>query len=67
MFRKAAIVLAVTLVVGSLSAAPAQARWCASVQGPDGGFVTCGYKSWQQCRAALSGQGGICYPDPSRR
>jgi hypothetical protein len=47
--------------------APAQAQWCASVQGPDGGFVTCGYKSWQQCRAALSGQGGICYPDPGRR
>jgi len=56
-------------VVALFGGAPAraEARWCASVQGPDGGFVSCGYATWQQCRAALSGQGGICHPDPGRR
>jgi Protein of unknown function (DUF3551) len=55
-------------VVAALVASPgsAQAGWCASVTGPDGGFVSCGYTSWQQCRAAVSGQGGICYPAPRR-
>jgi uncharacterized protein DUF3551 len=62
--RVLGVAIALTLAGAS---APAQAQWCASVPGPDGGFVSCGYKSWQQCRAAISGQGGICYPDPSRR
>jgi Protein of unknown function (DUF3551) len=64
---RAALALGIA-VVAALVAAPsrAQAGWCASVTGPDGGFVSCGYKSWQQCRAALSGQGGICYPEPRR-
>jgi hypothetical protein len=55
-------------VVAALVALPthAQAGWCASVTGPDGGFVSCGYASWQQCRAAVNGQGGICYRDPRR-
>jgi hypothetical protein len=53
-------------IVAALVAVPigAQAGWCASVTGPDGGFVSCGYTSWQQCQAALSGQGGICYRSP---
>jgi Protein of unknown function (DUF3551) len=52
--------------VAALVAAPsrAQAGWCASASGPDGGFVSCGYASWSQCRAAISGQGGICHPSP---
>jgi hypothetical protein len=55
-------------ILAALVAVPtrAQAAWCASVTGPDGGFVNCGYVSWQQCRAAVSGQGGICYPAPRR-
>jgi hypothetical protein len=69
--RKPAVRVAFALgiaVVAALVAAPgsAQAGWCASVTGPDGGFVSCGYTSWQQCRAAVSGQGGICYPEPRR-
>jgi hypothetical protein len=63
---RAGLVLGVA-IAAALTGAPAhgQARWCASVQGPDGGFVSCGYVSWQQCRAALSGQGGICHRDPA--
>ena len=62
--RRAALALGIVLAVGAPLSA--EARWCASVPGPDGGFVSCGYVSWQQCRAALSGQGGICHPDPRR-
>ena len=69
--RKPAMHLAFALgtaIVAALVAAPspAQAGWCASVTGPDGGFVSCGYTSWQQCQSAVSGQGGICYPNPGR-
>jgi uncharacterized protein DUF3551 len=64
---RAGLVVGIAIVAALTAApAPAQAGWCASVTGPDGGFVSCGYVSWQQCRAALSGQGGICYPDPRR-
>jgi hypothetical protein len=64
--RRAGLALGVAIAAGALVGAPprAQARWCASVPGPDGGFVSCGYTSWQQCRAAISGQGGICYLRP---
>jgi hypothetical protein len=62
---RAGLVLGVA-VAAALAGAPAhgQARWCASVEGGNGGFVSCGYATWQQCQAALSGQGGICHPDP---
>jgi uncharacterized protein DUF3551 len=55
-------------ILAVLVAAPsrAQAGWCATAFGPDGGFVNCGYASWPQCRAAVSGQGGICYANPGR-
>jgi uncharacterized protein DUF3551 len=64
---RAALALGI-VTVAALVAAPisAQAGWCASVTGPDGGFVSCGYASWAQCRASVSGQGGICYPEPRR-
>jgi hypothetical protein len=60
-----ALVIAIAAALFAASGS-AQAAWCASVTGPDGGFVSCGYVSWQQCRAAVSGQGGICYPEPRR-
>ena len=55
-------------IIAALVAAPsrAQAGWCATAFGPDGGFVNCGYATWQQCRAAVSGQGGICHANPGR-
>jgi hypothetical protein len=60
--------LAAVIVLAGLDArAPARAEglWCASVQGPDGGYVSCSYASWQQCQAALSGNGGICHRNPN--
>jgi Protein of unknown function (DUF3551) len=44
--------------------ARADGPWCASVQGPDGGAVSCSYGTWQQCMAALGGVGGICHLNP---
>jgi hypothetical protein len=64
---RAVLMLGAVIVLLALDAgagARAEGLWCASVQGPDGGYVSCGYASWQQCRAALSGQGGICHRNP---
>lgn len=52
---------------GAMAQAPTTPTdWCASVQGPDGGYVSCGYVSYDQCVAALSGIGGVCHPNPQR-
>jgi hypothetical protein len=34
--------------------------WCAEYGGRGGGGTNCGFVSYQQCRAALSGNGGFC-------
>ena len=63
----AASILGVILVAGALDARTqvrAEGPWCALVQGPDGGYVSCAYATWQQCQAALSGLGGICHRNP---
>jgi hypothetical protein len=39
--------------------------WCASVTGPDGGYVSCSYATGQECMTTLSGLGGICHPNPA--
>jgi hypothetical protein len=47
-------------------AALADSAWCASIYGPDGGYVTCAYATRDQCVAAASGVGGICHPNPAK-
>ena len=37
--------------------------WCAHYGGRNGGN-NCGFVTWQQCRAAISGNGGTCQPNP---
>jgi hypothetical protein len=55
------------LGVGLLSQ-PAQAdpyRWCAQYGGGrSGGGTNCYFMTLQQCRAAISGNGGFCRPNP---
>ena len=52
-------------------AAPASATvyypWCAqySEHGPSGGGTNCGFETLAQCRATISGLGGICYENPA--
>jgi hypothetical protein len=51
-------------VAAMLAAAPAQAQnypWCAYyAMGDDGGGTNCGFVSYEQCMATLSGMGGFC-------
>ena len=35
--------------------------WCARY---DGYTYNCGFVTWQQCQATISGIGGICYENP---
>ena len=51
-----------------LLAVPAQAQvmdppWCAR-DGGENQYENCGYFSWQQCMASVSGVGGWCFRNP---
>jgi hypothetical protein len=64
----ATLVLA-ALAVPAISSSPAQAEvtypWCAYYGTPDGvGGTNCGFVSWQQCMATVSGIGGWCRQNP---
>jgi len=64
-----ATVLLATLAVPVMSVSPAQAEviypWCAYYGGRDGGGATnCGFVSWGQCMATVSGIGGYCAVNP---
>lgn len=62
------VALIVALFLNSLPAL-AQASgyplypWCAVVGGR-GGATNCYFSTWDQCRAAASGNGGFCYRNP---
>lgn len=43
--------------------AQAQGAFCAE-QGGRGGYRNCGFYTYGQCRASVSGVGGFCYPNP---
>ena len=38
-------------------------KWCAVYNGRGGGGTNCGFVTWQQCMAAVSGIGGSCEPN----
>ena len=44
------------LCAGAAQAAP----WCAHYGGRGGGGTNCGFYSFQQCMATISGIGGVC-------
>ncbi len=56
----AAIMLAVLYFSGT--AARADGTWCAQYGGFGG--TNCGFHSFAQCQAALSGNGGFCQRNP---
>jgi Protein of unknown function (DUF3551) len=39
-------------------------QWCATYSGRKGGSENCGYATFDQCRATVSGVGGSCRPNP---
>jgi hypothetical protein len=41
--------------------------WCAQYGGWDGGGRNCGFSTYEQCRATVSGIGGYCETNPMYR
>ena len=60
-----AIVAFAALIAGSLTdhAKADPYRWCAEYGGGRGGGTNCYFMTIQQCRAAVSGNGGFCRPN----
>ena len=50
-----------------LASSPARANieypWCAAYGGDMGGASNCGFTTWEQCMATVSGIGGFCEPN----
>ena len=60
--RSLLLVAGIVVVAGVMSTA-AQAQnypWCAYYGGRDGGGANCGFTTYEQCMATLSGMGGYC-------
>ena len=65
MNRIQALVFATVLVAGAMLLPQGSAHaggWCAEYNFGGGGATNCGFSSYQQCRAAISGNGGACRP-----
>ena len=60
-----AIVAFAALIAGSLTddAKADPYRWCAEYGGGRGGGTNCYFMTIDQCRAAISGNGGFCRPN----
>jgi hypothetical protein len=62
--------LAASFLVGTASADPY--KWCAIYGGRSGGASNCGFVTFEQCQATVSGIGGFCtvnqfYTGPAER
>lgn len=62
------VMTVVTLALLSLTGTGARADgpWCAYYSGK-GSATNCGFHSYAQCLAAISGVGGVCSPNPVYR
>jgi Protein of unknown function (DUF3551) len=57
------ILLGGILACAAAMSAPAQAQnypWCAYYSGSRGGAENCGFSTYEQCMATVSGIGGFC-------
>jgi hypothetical protein len=60
-------VLVLGILLGAAAAGPAQAQnypWCARYGGGRGGAQNCGFVSFEQCMATVTGIGGYCARNP---
>jgi hypothetical protein len=57
----AAAMLIASSAIGEARADPY--RWCAEYGGGRGGGTNCYFVTLEQCRAAISGNGGFCRPN----
>lgn len=67
--RIAFFVLSALAVAGTLASMPTPARareypWCAQYSERTGGGRNCGFVTFRQCLATVSGAGGTCEPNP---
>jgi hypothetical protein len=63
---KFALSLVSVLIVTAAIGTPAQAQnrpWCAYYSGRFGGASNCGFSTYEQCLATVSGVGGWCQPN----
>lgn len=71
MARVSTIAMAAAIVGLVTVAAPARAvewPWCGDLYfGRFGTTTNCGFASFSQCEAYISGQSGFCYPNPFYR
>jgi Protein of unknown function (DUF3551) len=60
--KKIALMLGIaTLITAAGSAAHAQNYpWCSQYSGSMGGSMNCGFSTYEQCQANVSGIGGFC-------
>lgn len=59
--------LALVAAMAVMPGASAQAQnypWCAQYGGHQIAATNCGFATFEQCRATISGIGGSCYPNP---
>jgi len=63
-FLLPALALSTTLLVQPANALPYDPYpWCAQYGGRAGGASNCGFSTWNQCMATVSGIGGFCVPN----
>ena len=60
----AAGVLIGAVALGGGTSAAQTYPWCGEYASDDGGGTNCGFSTLEQCRAAISGNGGMCYQNP---
>lgn len=61
--KRTLIVFAMAMAGAAAVAAPAQAQnypWCAQYGGSTGSPTNCGFSTYRQCMADISGVGGFC-------
>ena len=69
--RVPSILLAVSILPATSAPVWAQGQpfpydpypWCAVYSGRGGGASNCGFRTWDQCMATVSGIGGFCQPN----
>jgi hypothetical protein len=62
--RKLVFAIGVAIVAASPAAAQEPYAWCAQYR-PPLDATNCGFVSYQQCMATITGIGGICYRNPA--
>jgi hypothetical protein len=60
----AALALVAATMLCGTSARAQNYAWCAQYGGHNIASTNCGFASFEQCRATISGIGGSCYPNP---